>query len=161
MATVQLVSFLQHLPDFKGIETYLLLSNPYFVTCSTSLTSKGLRQNELSLFLIEHDLQHLPDFKGIETLPYVPLPPHLACSTSLTSKGSISESRPVNVYRPAFYILCQHYSRSNITLLVAVVRVNVLWPTGGIFPLSLTQMLNTEYIMIDWYFVRINHVMSS
>ena len=85
----------------------------------------------------------------------------IACSTSLTSKGSISESRPVNVYRPAFYILCQHYSRSNITLLVAVVRVNVLWPTGGIFPLSLTQMLNTEYIMIDWYFVRINHVMSS
>ena len=38
-----LVNFLQHLPDFKGIETlhsFVALSN---LPCSTSLTSKGLR----------------------------------------------------------------------------------------------------------------------
>ena len=78
-------------------------------------------------------LQHLPDFKGIETVLLLLYLRNIPCSTSLTPKGSILKSRPVNVYRPAFYMLCQRYNRSNMTLLVAVVRVNVLWPTGGIF----------------------------
>ena len=101
---------LQHLPDFKGIETFTPNKSLKFYTCSTSLTSKGLRQISRlvgSQFLL---LQHLPDFKGIETrgcwrirsdnpLQHLPdfkgietnMPPLVTyrwpCSTSLTSKG--------------------------------------------------------------------------
>ena len=35
---------LQHLPDFKGIETLAFNWSISPLTCSTSLTSKGLRQ---------------------------------------------------------------------------------------------------------------------
>ena len=58
---------LQHLPDFKGIETirpHLTISGR---SCSTSLTSKGLRLVVFSYYIDTHCLQHLPDFKGIET----------------------------------------------------------------------------------------------
>ena len=100
---------LQHLPDFKGIETQGISWCAQTFSCSTSLTSKGLRRYNLGQCLI-FDLQHLPDFKGIETLQASRwlcslLLQHLpdfkgiethqhqrcrlyrACSTSLTSKG--------------------------------------------------------------------------
>ena len=80
---------LQHLPDFKGIETYFAKNvstllpcstsltskglrrtgsspNSGKTTCSTSLTSKGLRPNKATGD-VWVTLQHLPDFKGIET----------------------------------------------------------------------------------------------
>ena len=56
---------LQHLPDFKGIETLGVLTSDSILACSTSLTSKGLRQKQTSLPLLCRFLQHLPDFKGI------------------------------------------------------------------------------------------------
>ena len=57
------------------------------LSCSTSLTSKGLRHLAVTVWVTSNSLQHLPDFKGIETLC-----PNLnqrlpTCSTSLTSKG--------------------------------------------------------------------------
>ena len=80
---------LQHLPDFKGIETRRIFVKTELRPCSTSLTSKGLRQSQpifmFNPFLaappwlqrdwdlpttVQHilcNLQHLPDFKGIET----------------------------------------------------------------------------------------------
>ena len=101
--------FLQHLPDFKGIETPefgRLIGAP---TCSTSLTSKGLRHHasngSCSGYCLQHlpdfkgietvlaqaalteYLQHLPDFKGIETMLVSYYEGLFACSTSLTSKG--------------------------------------------------------------------------
>ena len=79
--------FLQHLPDFKGIETNVfMVGAPNVRACSTSLTSKGLRRmglEERNFFL----LQHLPDFKGIETSGSAPHHLFCTCSTSLTSKG--------------------------------------------------------------------------
>ena len=60
---------LQHLPDFKGIETQELPLESAHPACSTSLTSKGLRLLRPFLVLNLLDLQHLPDFKGIETFP--------------------------------------------------------------------------------------------
>ena len=59
-------SLLQHLPDFKGIETTWRITSPLGNACSTSLTSKGLRRHRCSSKLLYY-LQHLPDFKGIET----------------------------------------------------------------------------------------------
>ena len=57
-------SDLQHLPDFKGIETIW------------------------KLYQLPFDgLQHLPDFKGIETTTVMPFSAISTCSTSLTSKG--------------------------------------------------------------------------
>ena len=58
--------FLQHLPDFKGIETKGSVTVQLSQSCSTSLTSKGLRLLKY-VFLRFTNLQHLPDFKGIET----------------------------------------------------------------------------------------------
>ena len=57
-------ALLQHLPDFKGIETAALKWAYMVLACSTSLTSKGLR--------------HLAFFTNKCNIP---------CSTSLTSKG--------------------------------------------------------------------------
>ena len=77
---------LQHLPDFKGIETLSALYIHQLQACSTSLTSKGLRpQRTRSTYL--QSLQHLPDFKGIETLLKFCSKHCFSCSTSLTSKG--------------------------------------------------------------------------
>ena len=55
---------LQHLPDFKGIETDKLMACVFDGSCSTSLTSKGLRLGTLTTAQI-----------------------NTSCSTSLTSKG--------------------------------------------------------------------------
>ena len=55
---------LQHLPDFKGIETFCAFLHLQQSPCSTSLTSKGLRPSDL-------------DNSNSA----------MSCSTSLTSKG--------------------------------------------------------------------------
>ena len=78
---------LQHLPDFKGIETALAVSLVSPTSCSTSLTSKGLR---LPTSISNHikDLAAPPwlqrDWDHANTPTRSSLPP---CSTSLTSKG--------------------------------------------------------------------------
>ena len=67
--------YLQHLPDFKGIET----------TCLQFWHALGF-------------LQHLPDFKGIETVAAPCIRALRACSTSLTSNGytfQTHKKRPV------------------------------------------------------------------
>ena len=58
-----------------------------WISCSTSLTSKGLRRNKNHYFISEIFLQHLPDFKGIETCHPLRRVQCSSCSTSLTSKG--------------------------------------------------------------------------
>ena len=63
-STFSLHPFLQHLPDFKGIET---------------LTQDNVNSH--------FNLQHLPDFKGIETGRKLAFQLPAPCSTSLTSKG--------------------------------------------------------------------------
>ena len=100
---------LQHLPDFKGIETHFLSDGGRTFACSTSLTSKGLRlfsSVPSSSMALQHLpdfkgietpkafqqssaslLQHLPDFKGIETQGLLSFHNAITCSTSLTSKG--------------------------------------------------------------------------
>ena len=126
---------LQHFPDFKGIESNLAAVTLFMITCSTSLTSKGLRASP-SLSPNMRFLQHFPDFKGIERCVLLYCKALTACSTSLTSKGlrlfnHIIESlfnlqhlpdfkgihkhknRPVNVYRPVFCIaILMHQSFS-------------------------------------------------
>ena len=80
-------TILQHLPDFKGIETNCTNFQNSFTACSTSLTSKGLRRRRREGEGAHAILQHLPDFKGIETCELRLLLLLWPCSTSLTSKG--------------------------------------------------------------------------
>ena len=68
------------------------------ITCSTSLTSKGLRHN-VSRIIPRHHLQHLPDFKGIETRRIFVKTELRPCSTSLTSKG-LRQSQPIFMFNP-------------------------------------------------------------
>ena len=89
---------LQHLPDFKGIETMRVIAVFRVITCSTSLTSKGLRHN-VSRIIPRHHLQHLPDFKGIETRRIFVKTELRPCSTSLTSKG-LRQSQPIFMFNP-------------------------------------------------------------
>ena len=56
-------------------------------SCSTSLTSKGLRLLSSKCIHFRCSLQHLPDFKGIETRNKAYNFRWKSCSTSLTSKG--------------------------------------------------------------------------
>ena len=103
------MTFLQHLPAFKGIETKQVKVSMKVKSCSTSLPSKGLRPLEslygLSKWLaappcLQRDwdnssdvtnatttLQHLPAFKGIETGYWWHCCSVSSCSTSLPSKG--------------------------------------------------------------------------
>ena len=79
--------YLQHLPDFKGIEILLQLASPFVLHLQHLPDFKGIEivpRIWKSLSLI---LQHLPDFKGIEINSLSATISALACSTSLTSKG--------------------------------------------------------------------------
>ena len=125
---------LQHLPDFKGIETNtsfhtasrlalaappwlqrdwdkssLVLKLPCKLSCSTSLTSKGLRRRMYYFWVKSHTCSTSLTSKGLRRLEHfltsvslLAAPPwlqrdwdittgyitgDLACSTSLTSKG--------------------------------------------------------------------------
>ena len=101
---------LQHLPDFKGIETLPFVCVMRLATCSTSLTSKGLRRHPSNNCLwvrlaappwLQRDWDETVFWsrvamvtcstsltsKGLrQTHPYVAYST-LSCSTSLTSKG--------------------------------------------------------------------------
>ncbi len=59
--------YLQHLPDFKGIETVVRLSLRVVLHLQHLPDFKGIETLSLSLYLLSGFLQHLPDFKGIET----------------------------------------------------------------------------------------------
>ena len=78
---------LQHLPDFKGIETLFRHVFSLLNALQHLPDFKGIETiNEFPTGRLWR-LQHLPDFKGIETLQCRCLGRPHPCSTSLTSKG--------------------------------------------------------------------------
>ena len=79
--------FLQHLPDFKGIETNAYTGDKYDLCLQHLPDFKGIETLVIDWIMVILLLQHLPDFKGIETVVKWMCSQWWSCSTSLTSKG--------------------------------------------------------------------------
>ena len=91
-------ALLQHLPDFKGIETSLITLVLYKWSLQHLPDFKGIETSSVSRMSAWEPLQHLPDFKGIETVAAPCIRALRACSTSLTSNGytfQTHKKRPV------------------------------------------------------------------
>ena len=79
-------ALLQHLPDFKGIETLQDLASVFIGLAAPPWLQRDW--DIISNIIFESfNLQHLPDFKGIETSIGRGRRQSSPCSTSLTSKG--------------------------------------------------------------------------
>ena len=83
---------LQHLPDFKGIETEVMILSSHRSILQHLPDFKGIETLVIDWIMVILLLQHLPDFKGIETgLCYYGVKTS-PCSTSLTLKGYTQKS---------------------------------------------------------------------